>query len=61
MRCVLVLPSTGRRWSDVNDLEAVFTVECAGGCGRESQTMRVSELWTPQYCPDCRAQEATDD
>lgn len=42
----------------VNDLEAVFTVKCAGGCGRESQTMRVSELWTPQYCPDCRAQGA---
>lgn len=40
----------------MSDLETVFTVKCAGGCGRESKTMRVSELWTPQYCPDCQAE-----
>lgn len=40
----------------MSDLETVFTVKCTGGCGRESKTMRVSELWTPQYCPDCQAE-----
>ncbi len=33
--------------------EAIFTIKCAGGCGREMQTGRLTVLWTVRYCPEC--------
>lgn len=38
----------------MSDAEAIFTIKCAGGCGRESTTSRLTELWAPMYCPDCK-------
>lgn len=45
----------------MTDGSAIFTVKCAGGCGREAQTQRLTELWTPQWCPDCRTEQGATD
>src|SRR5699024_1899339 len=50
-------PCTGRKRGRVMDAGPVWTIECAGGCGRTQRTSRVAELWSPMWCPDCQQRE----
>jgi hypothetical protein len=38
--------------------EPVFTIECAGGCGRTLETSSLTVLWTVSMCPECEKKKS---